>query len=164
MVVIVFWSCPKAVTGDVGPTQQCTNHADQVAMIEMRIYQWSPAAYHAHGGGAWTIVRHFVERLRSKERIDLVDEVRNQQCEWVPDTVPIEWQDNSSPYIEYDSSMEDAREYLESKGRKLEFSRPFLDGAEERNNQLAQRSKEVKAKPPAQPTGGSVPRAPKPPL
>eukprot|EP00959_Pyramimonas_sp_CCMP1952_P301722 6312862-Pyramimonas_sp.AAC.1 len=59
--------------------------------------------------------------------------------------------------------MEKIWEYLESKGCKFHFAHPFLDGAEERKGQLAQRRRGAKAKPPAQPAGGSVPRESKQP-
>eukprot|EP00959_Pyramimonas_sp_CCMP1952_P225402 4713951-Pyramimonas_sp.AAC.1 len=58
---IIFWSCPKSVTGYDGPTQQCIKHTDPVAMTLVRIYHWHPAAYHAYGGGAWTGLRDLLE-------------------------------------------------------------------------------------------------------
>eukprot|EP00959_Pyramimonas_sp_CCMP1952_P345345 7232116-Pyramimonas_sp.AAC.1 len=80
-----------------------------------------------------------VERWRSQDRAVLIREVRDQQCEWFPDPSPIEIQENAPPFLEFDPSMEDACEYSESKGCKFSFARPFLDGAGERNIQLAQR-------------------------
>eukprot|EP00959_Pyramimonas_sp_CCMP1952_P192938 4034162-Pyramimonas_sp.AAC.1 len=77
----------------------------KVVMTEVRIYHWHPAAYHTYGGGAWAILRHFleegeavdnvcnVERLRSKRGAGLVDEVMNHQCEWVSGLSPIEWRE-----------------------------------------------------------------------
>eukprot|EP00959_Pyramimonas_sp_CCMP1952_P183936 3845922-Pyramimonas_sp.AAC.1 len=46
---IAFWSSPKPVTGDGGPTQHCTMDTGQVVMSEVRICHRSPAAYHTHG-------------------------------------------------------------------------------------------------------------------
>eukprot|EP00959_Pyramimonas_sp_CCMP1952_P380096 7962758-Pyramimonas_sp.AAC.1 len=70
-------------------------------MTETRTYHCRFAAHHAHGGGAWTILRRLLEegeaidkyfnvgRLSGEERIELIDKVRNQQCQWVPDISPI---------------------------------------------------------------------------
>eukprot|EP00959_Pyramimonas_sp_CCMP1952_P193261 4041348-Pyramimonas_sp.AAC.1 len=61
----------------------------------------------------------------------MMHKVWNQQCQWVSDLLPIDWQENASPYLEYDLLMENAWDYLESRGCKLAFGRPLLDGANE---------------------------------
>eukprot|EP00959_Pyramimonas_sp_CCMP1952_P256653 5361803-Pyramimonas_sp.AAC.1 len=58
----------------------------------------------------------------------MIDEVRNQQCQWASDILP-------------------------NKGRKLNFERPFLDGANEGRQRTAHGQVEAKTKPPA---GGRV--------
>eukprot|EP00959_Pyramimonas_sp_CCMP1952_P046308 967011-Pyramimonas_sp.AAC.1 len=60
----------------------------------------------------------------------------------------MDWQEGASPYIEYAPEMENAWGYLESRGWKLKFEHPFLDGANEK------RKREAKAEPLAQPAGG----------
>eukprot|EP00959_Pyramimonas_sp_CCMP1952_P044399 927776-Pyramimonas_sp.AAC.1 len=55
-VEILFWSSPRPVAGDGGPTQQCATDFGQIVMSEIRNSRWIPAALHAHGGGSWTIL------------------------------------------------------------------------------------------------------------
>eukprot|EP00959_Pyramimonas_sp_CCMP1952_P447125 9361517-Pyramimonas_sp.AAC.1 len=59
-------------------------------------------------------------------------QVRNQRCQWVPDLLPIERQENISPYLDHDQSSQNVWEYLGRTVCQLSFGCPFLDGAEER--------------------------------
>eukprot|EP00959_Pyramimonas_sp_CCMP1952_P068335 1426242-Pyramimonas_sp.AAC.2 len=167
-VGVVFWNRPKPVSGGAGPTRQCTKSTDHAVMIEMRIYHWHPAAFFANGSSSWTLTRFFwtedgevvdkyfnVERTESQERADMIDYVRNQQCQWVSDFFPTDWQEHVSPYLEYDPSMENAWEYFENSGCKLKFERPFLDGANEGGKRAAHGQVGAKTMPPLQPAGGS---------
>eukprot|EP00959_Pyramimonas_sp_CCMP1952_P083994 1756464-Pyramimonas_sp.AAC.1 len=51
----------------------------------------------------------------------MIDEVRNHQSQRVSDLVPIEWQENASPRLEHDPSMENVWDYLESRCCKFDF-------------------------------------------
>eukprot|EP00959_Pyramimonas_sp_CCMP1952_P221854 4638028-Pyramimonas_sp.AAC.1 len=59
--------------------------------------------------------------------------------------------------------MENVWGYLESRGCKLAFERPFLDGANEDGKRPARGQGGGVAKPPAQPAGGSASGAARPP-
>eukprot|EP00959_Pyramimonas_sp_CCMP1952_P289998 6065290-Pyramimonas_sp.AAC.1 len=62
-------------------------------MIEMRVYHWAPAAFHANVG-AWALMRNLlegdeavdeyvnVERTRDQRRMKETNRVREEQCKW----------------------------------------------------------------------------------
>eukprot|EP00959_Pyramimonas_sp_CCMP1952_P407893 8548207-Pyramimonas_sp.AAC.1 len=55
------------------------------------------------------------ERAKSPGRADMMRKVRNQQCQWVSDLLPIARQENASPHLEHDPSTEKAWGYLENR-------------------------------------------------
>eukprot|EP00959_Pyramimonas_sp_CCMP1952_P234089 4891593-Pyramimonas_sp.AAC.1 len=110
----------------------------------------------------------WVERAGGAARTDEVSPAGAEQCSWVPDLQPMDWQEEAPPHLAFDPAMEDVWTHWRDKGRPLSSLHPLLDGASDDTKRAIQdyaaaheakaAQTWVEAKPPAQ-LAGAPPQA-----